>query len=291
MTNPVLRIGWWLMLVCLLAACRADRPDDVLSPSDMEAILYDYHVAEALGENSDDVQHRAEYVLSLRQSVYKKHDITQEDFEHSLEYYMRHSKEFHAIYERLLKRFEADGINADVYGELSGNAMMNSTDTVNVWHSRQAVLLSTHSQRTFSYEIKADSAFHTGDELLLSFYTLWVNESNEHDAICLLTLRYANDSVSCVTRPLGMMMRQQMKIRIEGHAPLRSIHTQILLNQKPATSPTLLLLTRFALLRQRPMLCPTPSPSNSIDSLGSSDSISPMAPSSTANASVMHRVG
>ena len=36
------------ILAVLVSSCRLKRPDDVLSPRKMEAVLYEYHMAQAL---------------------------------------------------------------------------------------------------------------------------------------------------------------------------------------------------------------------------------------------------
>jgi len=37
-----------LLLLMTFSGCRVRRPDDVLSPRKMEAVLYDYHLAQAI---------------------------------------------------------------------------------------------------------------------------------------------------------------------------------------------------------------------------------------------------
>lgn len=39
------------MLALAIAGCKVKRPDDVIPESKMEDILYDYHIAKAMGEN------------------------------------------------------------------------------------------------------------------------------------------------------------------------------------------------------------------------------------------------
>lgn len=46
------RIQWYgvLLLTCCLTACQVKRPDHVLQDDLMEEVLYDYHIAKAMGE-------------------------------------------------------------------------------------------------------------------------------------------------------------------------------------------------------------------------------------------------
>ena len=40
-----------LILLLVLAGCKVRRPDGVIPESQMEELLYDYHLAKAMGEN------------------------------------------------------------------------------------------------------------------------------------------------------------------------------------------------------------------------------------------------
>ena len=49
------RFRFHLCCVCMLAlaivGCKVKRPDDVISESKMENLLYDYHLAKSMGDN------------------------------------------------------------------------------------------------------------------------------------------------------------------------------------------------------------------------------------------------
>ena len=56
-------------------ACKVKRPDGAIAESQMEELLYDYHLARSIGENlpvSDNYK-KALYI----QSVFQKYDVTQ----------------------------------------------------------------------------------------------------------------------------------------------------------------------------------------------------------------------
>ena len=55
--------GFFIMLsvfVCisLFSSCKVKTPKGILSESNMEKLLYDYHVAQSLAENGDSVEYR-----------------------------------------------------------------------------------------------------------------------------------------------------------------------------------------------------------------------------------------
>ena len=49
----MIRIRWYSIVLSAfcLAACQVERPDTVLTDAEMENVLYDYHIAKAMGED------------------------------------------------------------------------------------------------------------------------------------------------------------------------------------------------------------------------------------------------
>ena len=52
------------VVLFMLSGCKLKRPDDVLSPKEMEKILYDYHLAQAIMmEESQSEKYKRDYYL------------------------------------------------------------------------------------------------------------------------------------------------------------------------------------------------------------------------------------
>ena len=65
--------------LCMLASCKVERPETVFSNERMEAVLLDYHLARAMGEElSYDDRYKRELYL---EAVFKKHGITEGEFD------------------------------------------------------------------------------------------------------------------------------------------------------------------------------------------------------------------
>ena len=66
-------LGSAALLVLTLSACKVERPDTVLSDGQMEDILYDYHIARAMGE---EIPHNDSYKRVLYvDAVFRKHGV------------------------------------------------------------------------------------------------------------------------------------------------------------------------------------------------------------------------
>ena len=74
MSKSVRKYGFWALLAVVMVACKVERPGYVLSDGVMEKVLYDYHIAKAMGENLD---YNEQYKRTLYlNAVFKKHNIT-----------------------------------------------------------------------------------------------------------------------------------------------------------------------------------------------------------------------
>ena len=92
-----------VLLALLVVSCKPTIPSEYIQPSEMEDMLYDYHISMAMvnREGYTDVKQKA-YKLA----VMKKYDVSEEKFDRSLQYYMRHTEKLHDIYVDLTKRLE-----------------------------------------------------------------------------------------------------------------------------------------------------------------------------------------
>ena len=83
-----------LCLACLFVACE-QRPKGVLSKGDMEDVLYDYHLAQAMTDWMPDRE--GESNQPYLDAVFQKHGITQEEFDSSLVWYNAHADDLKDI--------------------------------------------------------------------------------------------------------------------------------------------------------------------------------------------------
>ena len=115
-----------------VSACKSDEEKAVVSAHKMEAILYDYHLAQGLAQ-----MHPGDALIMLKYqtSILEKHGVTQEQFDTSMAYYMRHAEQMHDIYERLSNRLGdeavAQGSSLSEIGQ--ENNLTANGDTAKMW--------------------------------------------------------------------------------------------------------------------------------------------------------------
>lgn len=186
-----------MLFAFLLASCKPGTPAGVLSQSEMENVLYDYHLAQGVAECGDgDVeQNRYKYV----QAVFQKHGITEAEFDSSMVWYSANSELLLKIYVRLNERFESEskGLGLGV-SETEMFANMSAVgDTANIWSgSKMLVLQNNRTNNLRTITINADSTFRPGDNYKLSFSAQFLGDSRE--AYAFLNVQYKDKTNASV---------------------------------------------------------------------------------------------
>lgn len=74
-----------------LCSCHSDPiPEDVIEANKLEKILYDYHLAQSLAQQSapDSINY---YTRLYQAAVFQKYGITQAEFDHTMQWYESHA--------------------------------------------------------------------------------------------------------------------------------------------------------------------------------------------------------
>ena len=90
-------------------SCGDSIPSEYLQPKELEEVLYDYHVALGMlyGDMLND-ENRAYNERLYKLAVLKKHNVSEEKFEKSMVYYMRHAEDLQKVYKSLSERVRAE---------------------------------------------------------------------------------------------------------------------------------------------------------------------------------------
>lgn len=224
-----------LLTVYLFVACKPSVPGKYISPGDMEDILYDYHIADAEANNYQN-QKDTLRMRAFKAAILKKHGYTEEEFEESMVYYMRHSDRLNEVYTKLADRLsdEALALGASM-SEVNQYMALNSTgDTANVWPGdRSFVLMHGPAHSTYTFSIKADTTYHVGDKFKLDFATQFLFQDGSRDGIAMLAIKLGNDSVVSRMIHVGSSSRYFVQLDDEGRRGVKEVRGFFLLNRSP----------------------------------------------------------
>ncbi|MGP1423739.1 MAG: DUF4296 domain-containing protein [Prevotella fusca] len=241
----------WFLLAVFAVSCKPSIPSEYIQPSEMEDILYDYHLAMAMANRDGytDVRQKA-----FKLAVMKKHDVSEEKFDKSLQYYMRHTEKLHDIYIDLSKRLENEARSQGAsetelaqYGDIASKG-----DTTDIWRGSRSLILSPYApvdRETF--EIKTDSSYHKGDRLLLSFDSQFIIQDGMRDAVIVMAVTYSNDSTITQYQHITSDSHQTMTIDAGDSLRIKNIRGYFLMlkGQQSTTTFKMLTLSNIHLVR------------------------------------------
>lgn len=189
-----------VLLLPLLCGCRLNRPDDVLSPKKMEQFLYDFHMAQAVGQElPKDEKYATDAYVNW---AYQKNGITKADLDRSLVWYTRYPKELARIYKRLSNRIEEEYKYASrSLSQIEKKSIViQSGDSVDLWYLNRTALLNTSEyMNKITYRVNRDTTFHAGDTLCLGLYGTFVSVDSGVPQCSYISLSaYYTDSISTV---------------------------------------------------------------------------------------------
>lgn len=265
----------------LTFSCKPQVPDEYLQPNELEDILYDWHIAEAMAEANGEDENGKYNQTYYRQAVLKKYNITQAELDSSLVYYMRHADRLHKIYENISKRLgdealalgaSADEINR--YGD-----MKSAKDTSNLWTGVPACALMTMAPyNVLSFEIEADSSYHKGDKIILSFNSLTVGRDGVKEGVALLAVQFENDSVASNRVRISSNMNYSVTVSdgdMKGIKAIRGFITVMPYNNEERENPLgLMFIDNVRIVRMRGGVVkhPIPTQTDSLTSPAASNS-------------------
>ncbi len=224
-----------IVALCLLSSCKPQVPSRYLQPDEMEDILFDFHLAmamdpqsgsgashglDALEMNIGDMPSPETEINGYRSrqieaAVLKNHGVTPAEFDSALVYYTRHSDRFQQIYENIAKRLsdEAMALGASASDISNFGENFSSGDTANIWKEMPShVLTTTEPFNIVSFSLKADTEYHRGDKIVLSFDTQFILQDGVKDAVAMLAVTFQNDSVG--TRVIHMQSSENYNLAV-----------------------------------------------------------------------------
>ena len=239
----------WTFIVGLafLTSCGKEIPDEIIQPKKMERVLYDYHLMLSLSDNSKSTEREAN-----KNYIFQKHDITKADFDSSMVWYTRETKELMTIYENLNKRFKREYEHTARLLESredTDSRTFASGDTVDVWIKENLLWFTKAPLNNLqTFEIKADTTFREKDAFYWNMDYCFFAEG---EAIMGLNVVYENDSVIGMTKSVTQSGPQSIYLHTDSTFNIKTLNGFIYVPENQDKKPNILVhhisLTRYHL--------------------------------------------
>lgn len=183
--------------ILTLMSCQIERPETVMSDVQMERVLYDYHIARAIGEEVpyDENYKRVLYV----ESVFKKHGITQASFDSSMVWFARNPEVLSKIYEKVNEKLRAEKEHINSLIAIRDNKPKESQpgDSIDVWMWQHIYRLTgIPLNNRMSFTLVTDTNFYERDTLCWSVRFRFEERTDTFNLpVMALQIQYENDSL------------------------------------------------------------------------------------------------
>ena len=241
-----MKFRWTLIAgLALMTSCGKEIPSDIIQPEQMESVLYDYHLAMGINQNSKNTEKEAQ-----KQFVFQKHGVTEAEFDSSMVWYTRESVELMDIYTNLEKRFNRELKHVERLLEIrneAGTRTFESGDTVDVWRKENLYWLAkTPINSHLTFEIKADTTFHGKDAFSWDMEYFFMKPG---EAVMGMSVIYENDSVVGHTQRVSESGPQNIYLRSDSAFKVKEIQGFIYVPNEKEHEPNILIhnisLTRY----------------------------------------------
>ena len=227
-------------LLTFTACSNKGDANAILSADDMEDVLFDYHLAQSLVNQSGD---SADFRIRVyAEAVFKKHEITEEQFNNSLRYYHRHTTELHDIYKNIEERMNF------LVGDITETKYTAEGDTADIWHGPKLYMLTAALGNYITFSQPTDTLLAEGDKLEFNFSTRWLYKEGQRQGTAVLAVHYEGDSVVTSTQQFSATGPQQVILRI-GKKKIEGIRGMIYQHTPWTAEPKLLVVSEISLIR------------------------------------------
>ena len=241
-----------IVIVLSVTGCKPGIPDKYLQPGEMADILYDYHLAAGIAVTAQPDDSIA--LRTYRLSILKHHRVSEADFDSSMVYYTRHTALLEDVYKKIADRLnsESEALGGSTVG-FGGD--FASADTTNVWSQSPSFVLSPYAAfNRMSFEMKADTAYHEGDNIMLDFDAQFIYQDGMRDAVVVLAVTYENDSTEYVTNSVMSSAHYHLQVDNSGRMRIKSLRGFFMLSRgndamTSATTLRLLVVNNVKLIR------------------------------------------
>lgn len=185
-----------ILSILIMASCHR-HPDYVIGEKEMEDLLVDIHKAEAVIESNYNIYNNNATKKKLREAVFLRHGVTQEQFDTTLVWYGHHIDKYMEIYDRVAERLRAENEEAKkLLAEENSQTMTQPGDSVDVWKQKRFHLFDSRlPSNLLTFDIATDENFRIRDYFELRFKVLMLPELNVKPQV-YMAVRHANNDLA-----------------------------------------------------------------------------------------------
>lgn len=241
------------LIALVLTGCEVKRPNTVMSDAQMEDVLYDYHIAKAMGEG---VPYNENYKKQLYiESVFKKYGISQADFDSSMVWFARNPDVITEIYKRVNEKLKTERNKINHLISLQNNAPKESLpgDSIDIWSWKSIYSLTgTPLNNKISFVFPADSNFKDRDTLCWQARFRFYNKGNihnRHNLVMSMQIRYKNDTTVSILQKVYKSGIEKLTLNSDTLGKIKEVKGFIYYSTREPDNTLKLVVDHITLMR------------------------------------------
>lgn len=246
------RFQWCVLclLTIFVTGCKVKRPNEVLPESTMENLLYDYHIAKAMGDN---LPYNENYKKVLyTDAVFNKYGTTKAVFDSSMVWYTRNTEVLAKVYEKVSKRLKTQQNAINHLIAIRDKKPMTSApgDSIDVWAwQRMRRLTGMPTDDKLTFVLPSDSNFKERDTLIweVRYQFLENVEDSTLSALMAMQIIFENDSIISGTQRVVNSGTQSICLQSDTLGAIKEVKGFIYYPREK--TPLTLLLDKITLMR------------------------------------------
>lgn len=175
--NPKLKVSSYILSIlalCFLIAC-SNRPSYVLSEKQLEDVLYDVYIAEAIIKQNQTVFHRDTLLKQeLLKSVLDKHHINPQKFDTTMIWYANNLDKFVKINDKLEHRYTLDIEKMRVKSEAEKKEEKQVFDSTYLYAYNSFILQKETKETIFSFMVSDYDLLNTNKRYHIDFLAIGI---------------------------------------------------------------------------------------------------------------------
>ena len=233
MTSRI-RIYCIFAIICMAASC-SRVPKNIISERKMRVVLYDMLIAEAMVETMPASYPSNDDRELIYEAVFRKHKITQADYDSSLVWYGKHMDLYMAIYKLVLKDVNA---NLHTLGEIKPSPLsgdVSAQDSVDIWvYPRSSIIHPERVFNTLTFDINPETPYSSGSSYVFGVSVWGMSPDLKHKPVIHLSAVHA-DTIISVRKDITDDGYYEAIVRTIVSKQVRRIYGYIMMNDADAS--------------------------------------------------------
>lgn len=184
----------FLVITGIIVSC-SKRPGGVLSDKEMRAVLVDMYLAESMVGTDYKEFGTAEQKEAVFTSVFRKHKITQAEYDSSLMWYGRNLDVYMKVYDLVLADLEAKRL---AIGDIVPDVPVLNRDSVDIWNLNTLLVLQNNNRdKGIWFDFKPEDGYLPGSQFVLSMDVWGIDKNMNRFPQIRISVEQADTTITC----------------------------------------------------------------------------------------------